>query len=87
MQQIKHPDHPTEGHAPYLRSVAEQALVSNVRWTTPLPMGEYFIIDITALADREQRTEEKRWISLRDGRRKFLQRQNRFNLDSERYNR
>ena len=26
LRQIKHPDHPTEGHAPYLRSVQEQAL-------------------------------------------------------------
>ena len=66
LRQLKHTDHPTEGHAPYLRSVTEQALVSNVRWTTPSPMGEYFVILITALTNTEQRTEEKKWISLRD---------------------
>ena len=64
--QIKHSDHPLEGYVTCLRSIAEQALVSNVSRTTPSPMGEHFVTPLADLTDTEQRTEENQWITLKD---------------------
>jgi len=38
----------------------------------PYPMGEYFVIPLTALTDTQHRTEEKKWISSKDVEQNFF---------------
>ena len=66
LRKLRHPHHPTEGWAGYMRSVAEQNLVSNINVCLPTAQGDYFSIPTTAITDTEQRVAESRWKALKD---------------------
>ena len=65
LRKLRHPDHPTEGWAGYMQSVAKHRLVSTIKFRLPAPQGDYFQIPPTAIADMEQRVAESRWKALK----------------------
>ena len=66
LRKIKHPDHGTEGWAPYMRTVDEQALVSGRAWRTPKNPGDYFTPTPSALTDRMIAVEENKFKAEKD---------------------
>jgi hypothetical protein len=66
LQKLRHPDHPPKGWAGYMRSVAEQRLVSTIKFCLPTPQGDYFQIPPTAITNTEQRVAESKWKALKD---------------------
>lgn len=61
LRKIKHPYHGSEGFAPYLRTTAEQVLVSGLRLTTPDDQGAHFLPSLVDLTDQMISVEENRW--------------------------
>ena len=57
---------PVEGHAPRMRSPAEQALVCNIPWVPPENVGEFFVCPVTAITETDQRTAEREWKAKSD---------------------
>ena len=57
---------PVEGHAPRMRSPAEQALVCNIPWVPPENVGEFFVCPITAITETDQKTAEREWKAKSD---------------------
>jgi len=51
LQKLRHPDHPTKGWAGYIRSIAEQNLVSNIKFRLPATQGDYFVIPTTTITN------------------------------------
>jgi hypothetical protein len=49
-----------------MRSVAEQKLVSTIKFCLPTPQGDYFQIPPTTITDTEQRVTESNWKALKD---------------------
>mgnify|MGYP000441937942 FL=1 len=66
LQKLRHPDHPTEGWAGYMRSVAKHRLVSTIKFRPSTPQGDYFQIPPTAITDTEQRVAKSKWKALKD---------------------
>ena len=66
LRKLRHPDHPTEGWAGYMRSIAEHNLVSAINFRLPTSQGDYFQIPSTAITDTEQRVAESKWKALKD---------------------
>ena len=60
LRKLQHPDHPSEGWAGYMRSVAEHDLVLNIQYQPLVLQGDYFAITSTAITDTEQRVEESK---------------------------
>ena len=52
LRKIPHPDHGTEGWAPYMRTPKEQALIQGRAWRSPPNPGNYFVPTAVALIDR-----------------------------------
>ena len=70
LRKLKNPRHPNEGFAPYMRTIDEQALISDIPWEEPTDPGDYFPPTINALTERMVAAEEgefKHNKALREG--------------------
>ena len=61
LRTLKYRKHPKEGFAPYLRTNAEQALISSIPWEEPTITAEYFTPSNEALIERQIAAEEGRF--------------------------
>ena len=60
LRTLKYRKHPKEGFSPYLRTNAEQALISSIPWEEPIITAEYFTPSQEALIERQIAAEEGR---------------------------
>jgi len=66
LKRVKMRAQPVEGHAPRMRSSAEQALVCNIPWVPPENVVEFFVCQVTAITETDQRTAEREWKAKSD---------------------